>query len=237
MASPKKLQAIVTSVIHHSDNVIEYLFLPEGRIPSFYPGQFLHLAIDPYDPCQNWPESRVFSIANAPGKSHIRIVISVKGHFTARMASELSEGSRVWLKFPYGNFTFPDSDNSLVLIAGGTGISPYISYLEHCVEKNARQAIYLYYGVRDERYIIFNQLLEKCIATLPLFNYTVYCEGEIQNKNLNILPGIIDCNQILKENSSNSGFFISGPPLMIATIKNTLLEHGILPDRIFIDEW
>ena len=237
MASPKKLQAIVTSVIHHSDNVIEYLFLPEGRIPSFYPGQFLHLAIDPYDPCQNWPESRVFSIANAPGKSHIRIVISVKGHFTARMASELSVGSRVWLKFPYGNFTFPDTDNPLVLIAGGTGISPYISYLEHCLENNARQAISVYYGVREEKYIIFNKMFERCKAALPLFNYTVYCEGELQNNNLNILPGIIDCNQILKENSNDSGFFISGPPLMIAAIKNTLLEHGILPDRIFIDEW
>jgi NAD(P)H-flavin reductase len=237
MASPKKLQATVTSVIRHSDKVIEYLFLPVGRIPYYKPGQFLHLAIDPYDPSKDWPDSRVFSIANAPEANRIRIVISIKGNFTARMATELMLGSTVWLKFPYGNFTFDHSGNTLVLIAGGTGISPYISYLEHCLAKKDSHAISLYYGVREEKYIIFNEMLEKCREALPSFNYTVYCEGDIKNKHQNILPGIIDCDQILKGNSKNSGFFISGPPLMIENIKRNLLDHEVLPGRIFIDEW
>lgn len=237
MASPKKIQATVIMVIRHSETVIEYTFRPEGRIPSFKPGQFLHIAIDLYDPSQNWPDSRVFSIANAPENKIIRIVISVKGKFTARMAAELVEGATVWLKFPYGSFTFENSGKHLVLIAGGTGISPYISFLEHCLATKNSPHISLYYGVREEKYIIFGLIFEKCRETLPLFNYTIFCEGTIQNLTHCKKGGIIDIAQILRENPPDSGFYISGPPLMIEHIKRILLEHQILPERIFIDEW
>jgi len=236
MAAPKKLSATVVGITRHSESVIEYVFKPDGRIPSFKPGQFLHLAIDPYDPSQNWPESRVFSIANAPESEIIRIVISVKGKFTARMASELMEGSVVWLKFPYGNFTFENSGNRLVLVAGGTGISPYISFLEHCIAKNDDPVISLFYGVREERLIIFEPILMRCMESLPHFKYRTYCEKPFQTI-LNGMQGIIDISQIVNEDRSNSDFYLSGPPLMIENIKLNLLEHQVLPERIFIDEW
>jgi len=237
MASPKKIKANVRCVNRHSDNVIEYFLRPEGRIPSFKPGQFLHLSIDPYDPSQSWPESRVFSIANSPGSDIIRIVISVKGKYTARMASELVEGSIVWLKFPYGSFTFESTGNHMVLIAGGTGISPYISFFEHCLAMKDSRAIALYYGVREEKLIIFESILKKCKEQMTLFNYTIFCEGVIHKLTHNIKVGIIDIAQILRENPNNSDFYLSGPPLMIEEFKQRLLKNKIYPERIFIDEW
>ena len=237
MASPKKLQATVATVISHSDTVIEYTFIPQGRIPSFKPGQFLHLAIDPYDPSKNWPDSRVFSIANAPESNIIRIIISIKGKYTARMAAELVEGSVVWLKFPYGSFTFESTGHHVVLIAGGTGISPYVSFLEHCLVSESSPDISLYYGVSEEQYIIFGMILEKCKEMLPLFNYTSFCEGPIQKPHQYLRGGMINVTQILSENKSDSDFYISGPPLMIEHIRQSLLENQISPGRIFLDEW
>ena len=35
-------------------------------VTPFKPGQFLHLALDAFEPGGFWPESRVFSIASAP---------------------------------------------------------------------------------------------------------------------------------------------------------------------------
>ncbi len=236
MASPKKIPATVTKVIRHSETIIEYTFLPKGRLPSFKPGQFLHLAIDPYDPSQNWPDSRVFSIANAPGSETIKILVSVKGRFTSRMANELVEGSSVWLKFPYGNFTFETPGAGIVLIAGGTGITPYISFFEDHCEKDFGYNISLYYGVREERFIIFKKMFEEFRKRHPKFNYLIFCEGPYNNKN-NCKKGIIDILQIIKENPYDSNFYISGPPLMIDFVKKNLINHNILQTRIFIDEW
>jgi ferredoxin-NADP reductase len=236
MAAPKKLSATVAGIKRHSESVIEYLFSPNSRVPSFKPGQFLHLAIDPYDPSRNWPESRVFSIANAPESEVIRIVISVKGRFTARMAAELKEGSTVWLKFPYGNFTFETNGEHLVLIAGGTGISPYISLLEHCHTVNESPPISLYYGVRNEQLAIFESFLQKCKVALPQFNFTLFCEDHAENL-AEVKPGLIDIDMILNNHSGRSDFYLSGPPVMIDEIKKRLLSHNISAGNIFIDEW
>ncbi len=236
MATPKKIQATVAEVIRHSDTVIGYSFTPEGRMPLFKPGQFLHLALDPYDPSQGWPESRVFSLANAPQSSAIRIVISVKGSYTARMAAELKEGMTVWLKFPYGNFTFDNPGNNLVLIAGGTGISPYISFLEHCLLSGRSPSVSLFYGIREDRFLIFGPLLQRCKENLPGFRYTVFCEDP-GHKIPGALTGILDIHRIVDESSAGSGFYLSGPPAMIENFKKILIQRGIPVDRIFVDEW
>ena len=66
MSTPVKLPAEVENIIHHTDGVKSFIMKPLKPCPNFKPGQFLHLAIDEYDPSFHWPESRVFSIANSP---------------------------------------------------------------------------------------------------------------------------------------------------------------------------
>ena len=80
MANPIKLKAVVSRVQAYGDGVYEVAMVPEGFVPRYKPGQFLHLTVDEYDPAGGfWPESRVFSIASASGSDDIRIVFTVKG--------------------------------------------------------------------------------------------------------------------------------------------------------------
>ena len=76
---------------------------------KYYPGQFLHLAIDhEYDGSGQWPESRCFSMQSNPDEKTIKITYAVKGRFTKQMEEKLKIGSEVWLKLPYGDlFTQP----------------------------------------------------------------------------------------------------------------------------------
>ena len=62
----QKLNCVVEQVIDHGERVYTLALRPERPVPRFRPGQFLHLALDPYDPSGFWPESRVFSIASPP---------------------------------------------------------------------------------------------------------------------------------------------------------------------------
>ena len=89
------------------DNPIPGIYIAEFRPLEkkikFKPGQFLHLALDEYDPSFPWPESRCFSMQSSPEDEVIRITFSVKGRYTARMVEELHLGKIVSLKLPYGD--------------------------------------------------------------------------------------------------------------------------------------
>jgi ferredoxin-NADP reductase len=70
------------------------------------------------------------------------------------MAERLRPGLEVWAKLPYGDFTIDarvKEGADVVLVAGGTGISPFIPYLEDLAEGVASSPgeCRLYYGIRD----------------------------------------------------------------------------------------
>ena len=68
MAVVRRVTAVVEKVDRYPENVCCYELRAEKRLPTFKPGQFLHLTLEPYDPSAEWPESRVFSIASAPAR-------------------------------------------------------------------------------------------------------------------------------------------------------------------------
>ena len=62
-------------------------------VPRFTPGQFLHLALDPYDADGFWPDSRVFSIASSPdARTNLAITYAHWGF--AKQALDLFERAR-----------------------------------------------------------------------------------------------------------------------------------------------
>ena len=112
----RRLPCEVERVVDHGERVYTVTLAPDGQAPAFRPGQFLHLALDPFDPGGFWPESRVFSIASSPTeRDRLSITYAVKGVFTMRMERELAPGRTVWVKLPYGEFTVdPDAGCSAV---------------------------------------------------------------------------------------------------------------------------
>ena len=52
MPQPARLKARITEIIDHAPGLRSLYLEPERRVPRFKPGQFLHLAIDPYDPSE-----------------------------------------------------------------------------------------------------------------------------------------------------------------------------------------
>lgn len=242
MAAIRKIQASVDQIIEYSDTVRKYVLKPAKRSFDFKPGQFLHLAIDAYDPSFNWPESRVFSIANSPSKKEtVEILVSRKGVFTTRMFNELKTGDNVWLKLPYGIFNFDESlEKDSVLIAGGTGISPFMSFLQYAVDKKLNPLIRLNYGVHNPDLIIIEDLIKEAENKLPNFNYHLFIEEPGHKKtSLKFSKGILDIKAIINESLklNDPVFYLSGPPGMIQNFETELKNTGIKQQNIKYDIW
>jgi NAD(P)H-flavin reductase len=241
MAAPRKAEAIITGIRQFEGNVTLYTLTTETAC-RFKPGQFLHLAIDPYDPSFNWPESRVFSIANAPvGSNEAEILISPKGVFTQRMIQELKVGTHVWIKLPFGIFNFDAAANkNVVLIAGGTGISPFLSLLRYqLVNPVSFQSLTLYYGVRNPNLIIFDSLLALCAREIIGFSYKVYCEHGITGPDPVLHQGILPSREIVSSTSllADVVYYLSGPVAMVNAFKEELTLKGISDKQVLYDRW
>ena len=223
----KKYKSIIKSITNPFEGIYTLEFRSIGRPFKYHPGQFLHLALDEdYDGIGQWPDSRCFSMQSNPNEETIRITYAVKGNFTTQMEKNLKVGSKVWLKLPYGDlFTQPHNKKNCVFIAGGTGITPFLSlFTDESFKEYINPKIYL--GFRSKAYNIYQRELE--LSRNPTkFVKSVY-EDEV---------GILDIEQIFSENGTESNYFISGPPAMIKTFKNTLIEKGVSPENILTDDW
>jgi NAD(P)H-flavin reductase len=249
MANPVKIKAKVLSINTFGSDTYVLTLKPYSNIPRYKAGQFLHLSIDAFDPTDGfWPESRVFSIASATNMSEIEIIYSVKGSYTTRMAEVLAPGYEVWLKLPYGNFIIdslikPKQD--VVIIAGGTGISPFLPFFYELLTRNNSRdnKISLYYGIRSNALLLARHLLENC-ALLDNMQISICIENEPPDEYLNTpyikkMFGRLDIIKIFNEAQelNDPVFFLSGPPQMIFNFKSQLLQHGVSQENIKIDEW
>jgi ferredoxin-NADP reductase len=244
MSVAQKLRCRVKQIVDHGEHVYTVELLPERKVPLFRPGQFLHLALDAYDPSGFWPESRVFSIANAPSqRERLRISYSVRGRFTARMEQELTVGRWLWVKLPYGEFVIEDTQD-IVLFAGGTGITAFTAFLDSLTPK-FRQNIYLAYGARDANLLIYRNLVEERTKTVPQFKVFYFIEqadGQLAAAGVSErteTTGRLSVDAVWSKIPSPNQviYYISGPPVMLKTLSDDLRACGIRSDAIRIDAW
>jgi ferredoxin-NADP reductase len=228
----RKYPAQIVSIINHSSDVYTIEFKSTGKPFKYDPGQFLHLAIDEYDPASQWPDSRCFSMQSSPDEELIKITYAVKGQFTIRMQQELQTGSEVTLKLPYGDlFTQPHNKENTVFIAGGTGITPFLSLFTH---QSFREYInpQIYLGFRSKEYNIYHDEFERMNKIRAIRDEFVKISVSYQDTD-----GILDISKILKTSNPDSSFFISGPPAMIKIFKQYLIASGIPVNQVLTDDW
>ncbi len=247
MSMPRKIRCSVESVTDHGGRVYTVELCPAGAVPSFRPGQFLHLTVDDYDPAGFWPESRVFSIASSPAdRRRLRICYSVKGRYTTKMEQALNAGAQVWVKLPYGEFVIDDTSDA-VLLAGGTGISAFTAFLEALAPERARP-VTLVYGARNPSLFLFQQMILGQFAAVPNFHLIFFSEEPTGafGKELAQLPKAPDClaGRITLDpiwpklaDPMKKVFYLSGPPAMLSTLGAGLRKRGIAPGHIRTDAW
>jgi 3-ketosteroid 9alpha-monooxygenase subunit B len=229
MAVVRKIRCVVKDVTDHGEHVYTVELAPSLPVPSFQPGQFLHLALDPHEPGGFWPESRVFSIASSPRmRDRLSITYAVKGSFTTRMERELAPGVEVWVKLPYGEFIV-DPTRDAVLFAGGTGITAFTAFLRSLTPGQTRRVLVLY-GARTRGLFVYGALVEGCAREVPAMTCHLVCEETDGRLSVEEAWSSI-------EPQDDPTFYLSGPPQMLAALTAQLLERGVSSDSIQTDAW
>jgi ferredoxin-NADP reductase len=129
-----------------------------------------------------------------------------------------------------------------VLIAGGTGITPFCAFMDAALAQGrlpVEEAI-LHYGARTPELLIYRALADRCAAQVPGFKVRYYAEEMRPGQDSDIRPGSLDVASIVAdtEKLNDTAFYLSGPKLMIDAFQMQLVgKHGVAPEQVLIDAW
>jgi len=128
----------------------------------------------------------------------------------------------------------------VVLVAGGTGITPFIPFLLKEINNPSGEKISLVYGVKKPELLIFGDVIADALANLNGFRLYAFCEDRATSVfQFPVAQGGLTIDAILRTTTdpTKAVCCLSGPVEMIDTFKTGLKDTGINDTNIRIDEW
>lgn len=128
----------------------EFIFSPVGSAPRYIAGQYMELTL-PHKKPDSRGTRRMFTIATGSWDTNVRFGIKIpKRHSSFKNALiNLQAGQVVTATKISGDFVLPDDNKmSLLFIAGGIGITPFVSFARQLASNNETRDIVLVYSAR-----------------------------------------------------------------------------------------
>ena len=166
------------SAIHPIKNGIDIRLIntPGKDAIRWRPGQFANVSFDK----SGMHETHPFTIASAPNSDELRLIVGDFGFYTGQLAKRLRAGDHIEFKEISGCFLpniTVDRKFGQIWLAGGLGITPFLSALE-ALEPDHGPNISLIYCVRSSTYAIDLYRLMDFAKRLPQFNFYLIKEDQ-----------------------------------------------------------
>jgi len=164
--------AAVTDVIDltHDVRQIGFRLVAPGEI-RFAPGQFVSFEFD--RPGAHVAITRAYSIASPPrDRDRIEIVLNrVPGGLGSSRLFDLHVDDVARFRGPAGSFTLSTGSRELLFVATGTGIAPFRSMLWWLVDVQPTRPVTLFWGLRSDRDVYYQEELATLRERLEQFSY------------------------------------------------------------------
>jgi ferredoxin-NADP reductase len=207
----------------------------------FKPGQAIDvILIDP--PTTDAQSARhTFSLVNAPFQGEVVVATRMRDSAFKRAFKSLSIGSPAKLEGPFGSLTLHnDRARPAVFIAGGIGITPFMSILRQAAQDQLPQQLILLYSNRrpeDAAFLADLQQLEQQNKNFRLV--ATMTEMSKSNRPWEGETGLIDEDLVKRVGGDLSApiYYLAGPPAMVEAMRQTLNRIGINDDDIRSEEF
>jgi predicted ferric reductase len=211
----------VTGVTREDSDIWTLALEADGHAGlEFRAGQFAWLTLgDTPFTLQQHPFTFASSAATRGSYS---FTIKELGDFT-RTIGNVKPGTRAWLEGPFGGLGVDAEAESVVLIAGGIGITPMLSILRTMRDRGDTRPATLIYGAPDAGSLLFREELE----SLPIEFVPVLEQAE---------PGFeAETGQISEEllmrrlppDTPRTEYLVCGPPPMMDAVERALVKFGV----------
>ena len=210
---------------------------PEGF--QFRAGQSIDLTLIDAPETDAKGNGRAFSLASSPYEEDLMIATRMRDTAFKRVLKAAPLGTKLKMVGPFGSLTVPKNPSrSVVMLAGGIGITPFRSIILQASRELLSQPLFLFYSNRrpvDGPFLTELADLEKInpqysfIGTVTDFEDRTW-QGERGYLTKEMLAKYI-------HDLTTPVYYIAGPEMMVAAMQKMLNEAGVNPERIRTEEF
>lgn len=196
---------------------------------DYQPGQYLTLRLD----VDGKRVNRSYTIASSPtrrGYCELTVKREAAGVSSGHLHRQVRRGDRLAVAAPAGRFVFTGSEaDSVVLIAGGVGITPLMSILRSLTDRAWPGDIYFIFAVRDEADIIFRDELEQLRRRFPNLRLCITLSRAASDGGWTGERGRITADLLRRfvADLPRQLVYLCGPNEMMNAVRDTLVELGV----------
>ena len=200
------------------------------------------------------PALRAYSMASYPEEKEIMLNVriatpppgapdNVPPGVMSSYIFNLKPGDKCIISGPYGEFYAKDTENEMVFIGGGAGMAPMRSHIFDQLRRlKSKRKMSFWYGARSKREMFYVDDFDMLAKENPNFEWHVALSDPLPDDNWTGYTGFIH-NVLFEEYIKNHPaaedceFYMCGPPMMNSAVIKMLLDNGVEPENIFLDDF
>jgi CDP-4-dehydro-6-deoxyglucose reductase len=207
--------------------------VPEVQEFYFIPGQFVSFT----EVVNEKKITRPYSIASAPGGNRFEICLNLveEGIFSPFLFS-LQPGSVAEVSAPLGYFVLRDPGREAVMVATGTGVTPFRSMLQAYLGQGDPHPITLVFGVRYESHLLYRAEFEKLEIEHPNFRFWPVLSRPAEawrGRTGHVQPHVLEAIG----GRSNLDVYVCGLKLMVDDVRAILKARGFDRKQIIYEKY
>jgi Na+-transporting NADH:ubiquinone oxidoreductase subunit F len=200
------------------------------------------------------PALRAYSMASYPEEKEIMLNVriatpppradeSVPPGIMSSYIFDLKPGDKCIISGPYGEFFAKETDAEMVFIGGGAGMAPMRSHLFDQLRRlKSKRKITFWYGARSKREMFYVEDFDMLAKENPNFTWHVALSDPMPEDNWTGFTGFI--HNVVYENQlknhpapEDCEYYMCGPPMMNSSVIKMLLDNGVEPENIMLDDF
>ncbi|MCF7988394.1 MAG: NADH:ubiquinone reductase (Na(+)-transporting) subunit F [Methylovulum sp.] len=200
------------------------------------------------------PTLRAYSMASYPEEREIMLNVRIAtppprapedvppGIMSSYIFS-LKPGDKCIVSGPYGEFFAKDTDAEMVFVGGGAGMAPMRSHIFDQLRRlKSKRKMSFWYGARSKREMFYVEDFDMLARENDNFEWHVALSDPLPDDNWEGYTGFIHnvlFEQYIKNHPApeDCEFYMCGPPMMNTAVIKMLLDNGVEPENIMLDDF
>lgn len=200
---------------------------------DFLPGQYANITVPGTD------QHRAYSFGSLVDRAALRVSFLIRrvpnGLMSGYLAERAQIGDVLSLRGPLGSFYLRRVQRPLLMLAGGTGLAPFLAMLALLRAQGDSHPVHLVYGVNREEDLVAVDQLQDFAKTLPNFSFTT-CLATPQRHYPNT-GYVSDFMAPEHFHNGNVDIYLCGPPPMVDAVERVIAARGVTPAAIHYEKF